>query len=38
MQAPLGVTRLLDRMDFRAQVIGAQEIVGDPQSSRGVSF
>jgi hypothetical protein len=38
MQAPLGVTRLLDWMDFRAQIVRAQEIVGDPQSSRGVSF
>jgi hypothetical protein len=38
MQAPLGVTRLLDRMDFRAQVVGAQEIVGDPQPAGRVAF
>jgi hypothetical protein len=31
MQRVLGVVRLLHRMHFRAQVIGAQEIVGDPQ-------
>jgi hypothetical protein len=31
VQAPLALARLLDRMDFRPQVIGAQEIVGDRQ-------
>jgi hypothetical protein len=38
MQAPLAVARLLDRMELRAQVIGAQEVVGDPQAACGVSF
>jgi hypothetical protein len=38
VQAPLRIARLLDRMDLRPQVIRAQEIVGDPQPSRGVSF
>jgi hypothetical protein len=33
MQPPLGVARFLDRVDFRAQVVGAQEVVGDPKSS-----
>jgi hypothetical protein len=28
----------LDRMDLRAQVIGAEEIVRDPQASCGVAF
>jgi hypothetical protein len=38
MKRPLGVVRLLDRMDFRAQVVGAQEIVGDPQPSGRVAL
>jgi hypothetical protein len=38
MQAPLGVARLLDRMDLRPKIIGAQEIVGDPQPACGVLF
>jgi hypothetical protein len=38
MQPALAIARLLDRVDLRAQVVSAQEIVGDPQSSRGVSF
>jgi hypothetical protein len=29
----LGVARLFHRMDLRPQVIGAQKIVRDPQSS-----
>jgi hypothetical protein len=33
MKRPLGIVRFLDRMDFGAQVVGAQEIVGDPQPS-----
>jgi hypothetical protein len=33
MKRPLGIVRFLDRMHFRPQVIGAQEIVGDPQPS-----
>jgi len=31
MKPPLGIARFLDRMDLRAQVIGAQEVVGDRQ-------
>jgi hypothetical protein len=31
VQRVLGVVRLLDRMDFRAQVVRAQEVVGDAQ-------
>jgi hypothetical protein len=38
MQSALGVPRLLDRMDFRAQVVRAQEIVGDPQPAGRVAF
>jgi len=38
MQPALAVARLLDRMDFRAQVVGAQKIVGDPQAACRVSF
>jgi hypothetical protein len=38
MQGELGVAGLVDRMDLRAQVVRAQEIVGDPQPPRGVSF
>jgi hypothetical protein len=38
MQAQLGVARLLDRMDLRPQVVGAQEVVGDPQAACGIAF
>jgi hypothetical protein len=38
MEAQLSFTRFLHRMDLRAQVIRAQEIVGDPQATGGVSF
>ena len=38
MKAPLGVARLLDRMNLRAQVVGAQEIVGDPEPSGRVAL
>jgi len=38
VQAPLRVARFLDGMDFRAQVIRAQEIVGDPQPAGRISF
>ena len=38
MQAQLALARLLHRVDLRAQVVRAQEIVGDPQAARGVSF
>jgi hypothetical protein len=31
VKAPLAIARLLDRMDLRAQVVGAQEVVGDLQ-------
>jgi hypothetical protein len=31
MEASLAVARFLDRMDLRAQVVRAQEIVGDPK-------
>src|SRR5687768_5633418 len=34
----LGLARLLDRMDLRPQVIGAQKIVRDPQSSGRVAL
>jgi hypothetical protein len=39
-QAPvelkLSFPRLLDRMNLRAQVIGAQEVVGDPERAGGI--
>src|SRR5207237_8194129 len=38
MEAALVIAGFLDRMDLRPQVVGAQEIVGDPQASRGVPF
>jgi hypothetical protein len=38
MQALLIGARLLDRMDLRPQVIGAQKIVGDPQPAGRVSL
>jgi hypothetical protein len=38
MQAQLRLARLLDRMDLRPQVIGAQEIIRDPQAACGISF
>jgi hypothetical protein len=38
MQGKLGGAGFLDRMDLRAQVIGAQEVVRDPQASCGVAF
>jgi len=38
MQRALPLARLLDRMDLRAQVVGAQEIVGDPQPAGRVAF
>jgi hypothetical protein len=38
MQPALGVARLLDWMDLRPQVVGAQKVIGDPQSSGGVAF
>jgi hypothetical protein len=38
MQGKLACAGFLDRMDLRAQVVGAQEIVRDPQASCGVAF
>jgi hypothetical protein len=38
MQAPLGHARFLDRVKLRAQIVGAQEVVGDPKSSGRVAF
>jgi hypothetical protein len=38
VQTQLGVARLLDRVNLRPQVIGAQEIVGDPQPAGGIAF
>jgi hypothetical protein len=38
MELQLSFARLLDRMDLRAQVVGAQEIVGDAQAAGGVAF
>jgi len=38
MKPQLGGARLLDRMDLRPQVIGAQEVVGDPQPPGRVAF
>jgi len=38
MQGALAFARLLHRMDLGAQVVGAQEIVRDPQASCGVAF
>jgi hypothetical protein len=38
MKVKLSFPRLLERMDFRPQVIGAQEIVGDPQPAGRIPF
>jgi hypothetical protein len=38
MQLDFRVFRLLDRVDLRPQVVGAQKIVGDPQPSGRVSL
>jgi len=38
VDAPLVVARFLDRMDFRAQQVRAQEIVRDPQPAGGIAF
>jgi hypothetical protein len=38
MQLPLGVARLLHRMDLRPQVVRAQEVVGDAQTASAVAF
>jgi hypothetical protein len=38
MQGELVLAGLVDRVDLRAQVVGAEEIVRDPQASCGVAF
>jgi hypothetical protein len=38
MHAPFSRARLLHRVDLRAQVVGAQEVVGDAQAARAVAF
>jgi len=38
VQSKLALAGFLDRVDLRAQVVGAQEVVGDPQAARGISF
>jgi hypothetical protein len=38
VEGELPFARLLHRMDFRAQVIGAQEVVRDPEPSAGVTL
>jgi hypothetical protein len=38
VQAEFGLAGLLDRVDLRAQIVGAQEIVGDPQPAGRVAF
>jgi len=38
MEAAFGVVRFLDRVYFRPQVIGAQEIVRDAQASGRISY
>jgi len=38
VQRVLGLARLLDGMDLRAQVVGAQEIVRDAQAPGWVSL
>jgi hypothetical protein len=38
VQPKLALARLLERVQLGAQVIRAQEIVGDPQAACGVAF
>jgi hypothetical protein len=38
MQPALALARFLDRMQLGPQVIGAQEVVGDPQPPCAVAF
>jgi hypothetical protein len=38
VQGDLVIARFLDRMDFRAQVVGAQEVVRDEQAPAGVAL
>ena len=38
MHMTLVFAGLLDRMDLRPQVVGAQKVVGDPQPACGIAF
>jgi hypothetical protein len=38
VEAQLAFARLVDRVNFRPQVVGPQEVVGDPQPSGRVAF
>jgi hypothetical protein len=38
MKVKLSFPRLLDRVDLRPQVIGAQEVVGDAQPAGRIAF
>jgi hypothetical protein len=38
VQLALGGAGLLYRVQLRAQVVRAQEVVGDPQAARGVAL
>jgi hypothetical protein len=38
MQLSLALARFLDRMDLRPQVVGAQEVVADPQPAGRVAL
>jgi hypothetical protein len=38
VKVKLSLPRLLDRVDLGAQVISAQEVVGDPQPAGRIAF
>jgi hypothetical protein len=38
MHSALALARVLDRMELRAQIVRAQEIVGDPQPAGRVAL
>jgi hypothetical protein len=38
MERELRVARLLHRVDLRPQVVGAQKVIGDPQTAAGISL
>jgi hypothetical protein len=38
MKLPLALARFLDRMDLGPQVVGAQEVVADPQPAGRVAL
>jgi hypothetical protein len=38
MKRALRLARLLDRTDFRAQIVSAQEVVGDPQPTGRIAL